>query len=207
MPAGISAQKRTGPRTGPFCTLATTVGAGFYARPASVDGQRGHARIKWCADCARAPLIGVREPHTSRRMPKRPIHTRPQGAPSSVHRGCGIARWDRRIRWACPAAPASPTVRAPRVHSPARPIPRAPPAHHFVRANRCSPLSHAGRAWKPSPTERVGRWVDTYAALNPSVTAQSAATAPLSGEPGGGVRSSGICASHTRRSRPQSRRR
>ena len=30
-----------------------TVGAGFHARPALVDGQRRFARLKWCAGCAR----------------------------------------------------------------------------------------------------------------------------------------------------------
>ena len=30
-----------------------TVGAGFHARPALVDGQRGCARMNWCAGCAR----------------------------------------------------------------------------------------------------------------------------------------------------------
>ena len=30
-----------------------TVGAGFHARPASVNGKRGCARVKWCAGGAR----------------------------------------------------------------------------------------------------------------------------------------------------------
>ena len=115
-------------------------------------------------------------------------------------------------------APTSSTARTPRVRHPTYAIPRAQPAHHFLQANRCSPSSHAGRAWKPSPTvagkasashprrhqplsrgavrrdsspfrgaKGVGaaqpRYSFTHAARNPSVAAQCAATAPLSGEP------------------------
>ena len=44
------------------------------------------------------------------------------------------------------------------------------------------PFTHAGRAWKPSPT----RYPEfTHVGLNPSVTPLRAATAPLSGEPRG----------------------
>ena len=51
-----------------------------------------------------------------------------------------------------PIVPATTTSRQPRVHRPTYAISRAQPAHHFARANRGSPSSHAGRAWKPSPT-------------------------------------------------------
>ena len=59
-------------------------------------------------------------------------------------------------------------------------IPRAQPAHLFKRAHPRNPSTHAGRAWKLAPT-RCPEF--THAAINPSVTAHCAATAPLSGEP------------------------
>ena len=38
------------------------------------------------------------------------------------------------------------------VYCPTYAISRAQPAHHFTRANRRYPPTHAGRAWKPAPT-------------------------------------------------------
>ena len=50
----IPALVRRQPRFPP--TSPRTVGEGFHARPASVDGQRRCARTKWCAGCVRVIL-------------------------------------------------------------------------------------------------------------------------------------------------------
>ena len=69
------------------------------------------------------------------------------------------------------------------VHHPTHPIPRAPPAHHFLRVPDV--IRHPTPGGRGSPPLRgVGRCSElSDVGSNPSVTAQSAVTAPLSGEP------------------------
>ena len=130
--------------------------------------------------------IGRREePHPPSHMPQRSFRTRRKGRRPRRPAFAGLPGWVGCIRPARPTAPAFTTVRRHRVRRPTHPIPRAQPAHLFKRANRSYPSTKAGRAWKPAPTRHPHL---TYAALNPSVTALRAATAPLSGEPRGGRR-------------------
>ena len=66
-----------------------------------------------------------------------------------------VARLPSRVsrsRSARPILPTFITARQPRAHNPTHPISRAQPAHHFLRAHPRYPSTHAGRAWKPSPT-------------------------------------------------------
>ena len=71
-------------------------------------------------------------------------------------------------------------------------IPRAQPAHHFVRAHLCRPSSQPRAGVEARPYGGMGLTGNVGTphprCTNPSVTAQSAATAPLSGEPRSGWR-------------------
>ena len=51
-------------------TQPPTVGAGFHARPALVEGLRGFARKKWCAGCARGiAYVGLWTPPNAPHQP------------------------------------------------------------------------------------------------------------------------------------------
>ena len=69
----------------------------------------------------------------------------------------------------------------------------------FRAGVRSCPLTHAGRAWKPAPTVGGEASCVHLRCTNPSVTARSAVTAPLSGEPKGGAEQSRCPSSHAGR--------
>ena len=137
---------------------------------------------------------------TTRRV-HRPRCTVAVGLPSIV----------RRSRLAWPTAPTFPTVRPTRVYNPTYPIPWAPPAHHFVRADRRCPSSHAGMAWKPSPT--VGGAVDGQRGCDAPTSASTPQSRrfaprqlPFQGSREGGVRRADVIRSPASSATPQSRR-
>ena len=86
------------------------------------------------------------------------------------------------------------------VHNPAYPIPLAQPAHLFYgRTNVIRSPTPGGRGSPPI------RGASHPRRSNPSVTALWAATAPLSGEPRGGVQRTHVIRSPTSPPTPQSR--
>ena len=149
-----------------------TVGAGFHARPALVDGRRWFARTDVAPTPQsrrkaprQLPFQGSRgrgwrvaplriclprcgfcgfPPARKGRRPRRPAFA---GLPGRV----------RRTRPARPMAPAFDTAHLPRVHSSANPIPRAQPAHHLARAHPRRPSPRAGRASPPAHTAYAKR--------------------------------------------------
>ena len=122
------------PCTNPSVTAQSAATAPLSGEP---RGGRRFAPLRICLPrCIYLRLAAARKG----RRPRRPVFA-------------GLPGLDRRRRWAWPTAPTFPTALPPQSTAQRMQIPRAQPAHHLARAHRRRPLTEAGRAWKPAPTD------------------------------------------------------